>query len=233
MYNRQKIKAILHPIVTSAYEAESSDNDLRKNTLDVFSASIDSAIRGISFDEWLLQEKQRQVQKTLQNRIGELHQEILGTFDGVNSLGVGEIIDLKSTSKKFIAEIKNKHNTTKGNHKTMVYDDLEACLKGEDPDVIAYYVEVLPRNGKTYNEPFTPPDNVLKTRRPLNERIRRIDGMSFYTLASGSTETLLEIYKLIPELIAEILYESYAITINPKNSISLPEFNIIFNSSKE
>lgn len=228
MFKRDAIKNILRPIVKSAYEAETTDKDLRKNTLDIFSASLDSCVRGISFDEWMSQEKQRQIQKTLQNQIGELHQEILGTFDGVQSLGVGQIVDLSSDQKKFIAEVKNKHNTTKGNHKCAIYDDLQACLNMKSNDTIAYYVEILPQNGKIYNEPFVPSDNVTKTRRIENERIRKIDGKSFYALVSGSPNTLEELYKLLPELVCEILQDDYDIKRNFEKYIDLNEFNYIY-----
>jgi len=228
MFKRDEIKNILLPIVKSAYESETTDKDLRKNTLDIFSASIDSSVRGITLEEWMAQEKQRQIQKTLQNQIGELHQEILGTFDGVESLGVGQIVDLSSDEKKFIAEVKNKHNTTKGNHKCAIYDDLQACLQKKNDETIAYYVEILPPNGKTYNEPFTPADNVKKTRRPVNERIRKIDGQSFYTLVSGNKNALKELYILLPELVCEILKEEYGIERDFKNYIDLSEFNYIY-----
>ena len=62
-FNREKIKEILMPIVMQAYETKDSNLDIRKNTLDIFSASIDSAIRGISLQEWESQERQRQIQK--------------------------------------------------------------------------------------------------------------------------------------------------------------------------
>lgn len=228
MFKRDKIKNILLPIVKSAYESETTDKDLRKNTLDIFSASIDSSVRGITLDEWRVQEKQRQIQKTLQNHIGELHQEILGTFDGVESLGVGQIVDLSSDQKKFIAEVKNKHNTTKGNHKNAIYDDLQACLKGKDNDFIAYYVEILPKNGRVYNEPFTPSDNVSKENRVENERIRKIDGQSFYTLVSGNENALKELYVLLPELVCEILKEEYGIERDFNNYIDLEEFEYIY-----
>jgi hypothetical protein len=228
MFKRNEIKKIIYPIVKSAYESETTDKDLRKNTLDIFSASIDSSVRGITFDEWMIQEKKRQVQKTLQNQIGELHQEILGTFDGVKSLGTGQVIDLESYTKKFIAEVKNKHNTTKGNHKCSIYDDLASCLTCKENDVIAYYVEILPKNGKQYNEPFTPPDNVQRQRRPLNDRIRRIDGKSFYTLVTGNINALEDLYKLLPELVCEVLEEEYKVTRNPVDYISQQEFDYIF-----
>ncbi|EBF7359506.1 Eco47II family restriction endonuclease [Salmonella enterica subsp. enterica serovar Edinburgh] len=226
VFDRSSLKKILTPIVKSAYESEPSDEDLYRNTLDIFSASLDSAIRGITMDEWKSQEKQRQIQKTLQNKIGDLHQEILGSLQGVTSLGVGKIIDLEGNG--FIAEIKNKHNTTKGNHKVSVYDDLNACLSKKDAGTIAYYVEILPKNGRAYNKPFVPSDNKLKATRPINERIRQVDGNTFYKIVTGEDGALRELYELLPELTAEILKDLYNEQRNPSDYIEVNEFNRIY-----
>jgi len=52
-FDRNKIKAILKPIIIEAYQAEVSDKDLRANTLDIFSASLESTLKDISFAEWV------------------------------------------------------------------------------------------------------------------------------------------------------------------------------------
>lgn len=225
-FDKEKIREILEPIVSEAYDAQTTESDLRRNTLDVFSASIDSAIRGISIDKWKEQERQRQMQKTLQNQIGELHQAILGTLDGIRDLGVGQVVDLEGDN--FIAEIKNKHNTTKGNHKIAIYDDLENRLQGKDRSTKAYYVEILPQNGKSYDKPFTPSDNKTKKRRNENSRIRQIDGQSFYTLVTGNENALRELYSLLPEVTTEILNDKYGKKQNAKDHMDIKEFDHIY-----
>ena len=95
-FDRNKLKGVLLPIVKSAYDSQDSSADLRRNTLDVFSASLESALKGITFEEWLEQEEKRQIQKTLQNHVGDLHQQILATLDEVEDLGTGQVLDLKS-----------------------------------------------------------------------------------------------------------------------------------------
>lgn len=229
-FDRNKVKEILRPIVKSAYEAQrDADRELHKNTIDVFSAVIESTIKGISMEEWMIQEKQRQIQKTLQNKIGELHQGVLGTIDGINNLKTGNIVDLNAEEKGFIAEVKNKHNTTKGNHKKSIYEDLKACLdKSSNEDLIGYYVEILPKNGKSYDEVFTPSDNVHKNRKQTNERIRRIDGKSFYEKATGNPRAILELYQLLPVLTSEILEEEYGEKRNPSSYINMEEFERVY-----
>lgn len=228
-FDREKIKNILVPVIVSAYTAleASKADDIFKNTLDIFSWMADSLVQGISTEEWLKLENRRQTQKTLQNAIGDLHQKFLGTVSGAKELGVGQLIDLVLDDKKILAEIKNKWNTTKGNHKVNIYDDLEKALSTHS-GYTAYCVEILPKNGKRYDKPFTPPDNKTKKPRPKNEFIRVIDGYSFYALVTGQEDAIKELYILLPELIGEILKEKFNINRDIINFKNQPEFETFF-----
>ena len=114
------------------------------------------------------------------------------------------IIDVKNDSKKVVAEIKNRFNTVKGASLKNVYDDLENCLNlPKYSEYTAYYVEMIPKNKKEYNIPFTPSDNVSKINRNINQKIRKIDGKSFYDLFMGK-DSLLELLTALPKIISEI-----------------------------
>ena len=174
--------------------------DVYRNTLDPFSAMVDCAISGCSHSEWMQREVARQSQKTLQNKVGNFHESVIGCFEGWENLPVGNVIDIVNGDERVIAEIKNKHNTTKGNHKKEIYDDLESLLSGEYEGYQAYYVEVLPKNRDVYNECFTPSDNVTGRNRPARDDIRKIDGKSFYGIVSGDTGFVHRLYnKYLPE----------------------------------
>ncbi|WP_109079467.1 Eco47II family restriction endonuclease [Aggregatibacter kilianii] len=229
-FDRKKIKDVLKPLVKETLNTESDKADLRRNTIDVFSQALECTILNITREEWEQRELTRQAQKTLQNKIGELHQKILGTIDGVQDLGVGEIVDLKGP--KFIAEVKNKHNTTKGNHKVAIYDDLEKCLSDADENTIGYYVEILPPNGKSYDKPFTPSDNKTSTKRPENDRIRQIDGKTFYEKVTGNSNALEELYQMLPEITAEIIKEEFNEERDISDSLSKDEFDFIYKNKK-
>lgn len=211
--NREKVKAAILGSVKRVYLAQTADLDLYRNTLDCFSAAIDSLIQGITLDEWMAQEKERQVQKTKQNAIGSLHEDVLGSIDGVSNLSVGQLIDIVSDEKKLVAEIKNKHNTTKGNHKIAIYQDLVTAVAGR-PGYTGYYVEILPAGAKQYNKCFTPSDNKFKRRMPVREDIRVIDGQSFYKLLTGSDDALPELYRELPSLVAEIIREEFGVELD-------------------
>jgi hypothetical protein len=229
-FDRELLKNAIRISVRRVYEAQISNLDLYRNTLDCFSAAIDSTVQEISLDDWMKQEKERQVQKTKQNAIGSLHEEIMGSIPGVVNLSVGQLIDIVCDEKKVLAEIKNKHNTTKGNHKSAIYDDLEKAIS-DKPGYTGYYVEVLPKGQKTYNKPFTPSDNRTKQRRRENVFIRQIDGRSFYKLLTGYHNAIDELYTNLPDIVAEILNEEFKITLDPTCVTNSTAFELNFRKS--
>lgn len=228
-FSRNAIKDAIYPSIRRIYDAQHSDLNIYRNTLDGFSGMIDALVQDISMDEWLEQERNRQIQKTKQNAIGSLHEEIMGSIDGVENLEVGNVFDIRCDDLRLIAEVKNKHNTTKGNHKVNIYRDLEDALDSpEYHGFTAYYVEVLPKNGQRYNKPFTPPDNVSGCNMPRREDIRVIDGYSFYALLTGSPDALEELYDELPYIVAEILSEISGDDVDPDLVIESDAFNDIF-----
>ncbi|HCC84227.1 MAG TPA: Eco47II family restriction endonuclease [Candidatus Pacebacteria bacterium] len=214
--------------VINTYEKgiKKSETDLFSNVIDPFFGLFESSYHNISLEEWLTTtEKARKVGKTLANAIGEFHENILGCAKGWEKLPVGGVIDLKCDSKRIIAEVKNKFNTTKGNDKTLRYDDINSLLNKEYSGYTGYFVEIVPKN-PPYDRPFTPPDNSIgrmiknakasndllaanklseQHHRTLNENIRQIDGRSFYSLVFENPTALEELYMILPEVIAKVL----------------------------
>lgn len=188
------------------FKAKSKDKNIYENVLDPFSSIIEASINGLDYDNWIKSEMARQHQKTLQNSIGDLHQKLLGNIKDVEDLGVGGVIDIVCHKKKIIAEIKNKHNTTKGNHKVAIYDDIAALLKKpEYKGYTGYYVEIIPKKPKQTNVLFTPPDNTTQTNRPEREDIRKIDGKSFYKLLTDDENALYDMYEKISNILVKNL----------------------------
>jgi hypothetical protein len=209
---------VKNEIVLPCIHAISSPPDIYRNTLDPFSAQIDCMIRGIFPEVWVNFEKERQRQKTLQGKIGYLHENVIDCFEGWEKLEQGKVIDCKNDKNMIIAEIKNKHNTTKGNHKKDIYDDLEHQIDTIYQGYQAYYVEILPKNKKRYSKCFTPSDNKLKTNRPSRDDIKIIDGKTFYGLVSGNDEFINKLYmEILPNSIILALQEAK----KDNNSINL------------
>lgn len=210
-FDRDALKIALKDKVIEAYKKRISPPDLYSNTLDCFSAVIDATLLGKSLAEWRKDvEEPRQTQKSIQNIVGELHEIVIATIDGYENLAVGKVIDILSDKQRLIAEIKNKHNTTKGNFKVEIYDALKSELDENYRGYTGYYVEILPPSScKKYDKPFTPSDNKIKDksekRRPSNEKIRLIDGRSFYAKITGHANAIDELYNELPFILREIL----------------------------
>jgi len=207
--NKDLFEKVEEVINLTQVAVDKCDKNLYKNAVDPFSAIFDTLIQGISLKQWVAQEGSRQIQKTMQNAVGNFHQKVLGCVRGWEDMGTGHVFDLLNSKKRIIAEVKNKFNTTKGNHKVAIYDDLKSQLENKYRGFTAYYVEVIPQNRKEYNDPFTPSDNKTKTRRTKNEKIGRIDDNSLYFYATGEKNALKMLYNVLPTVIGIILNKNH------------------------
>lgn len=174
-----------------------SEETVFKNAIDPFSAVFEAECLGLSLQEWLGNEKMRQNQKTLQNAIGDFHQNILGSIEGWESLPVGGKVDVRNYQKKIVAEIKNKYNTCNSKSAQGVFDELSEAIQGDYKGFTAYHVQIIPKNKREY-------DKVWTHKRNTNDSIRLIDGKSFYKLASGYDNAIELLYKAVPEVISKI-----------------------------
>ncbi|WP_425360261.1 MULTISPECIES: Eco47II family restriction endonuclease [unclassified Candidatus Tisiphia] len=159
-----------------------------RNVVDPFSIIFEMASFKINSSEWLKSEKSRQSQKTLSNHLGDFHQQILGAFDGWESLSSGQMVDIVNHDKKIIGEVKNKHNTLKGSDKASMYYKLENLVmqKGHMyKGYTAYYIEIIPKKPKRYNIEFVPSNASTGVICPRNRLTRQIDGDSFYSQFRG------------------------------------------------
>jgi len=175
-----------------------------KNVIDPFAAIFEMSGFEVDYDTWLKSETTRQAQKTLQNHIGDFHQNILGYSNGWKNMKVGNVIDLVSEENKTIAEIKNKYNTISGGKLSELYYSLDKLVSPKSSiykSYTAYYVAVIPQKGKRYNRLFTPSDKEKGAKCPQNEHIREIDGASFYSLVTGSENALENLFDVLPEVI--------------------------------
>ena len=178
-----------------------------KNVIDPFSAIFEMAGFGMSYDEWIKSEKARQAQKTLQNFVGEFHQNILGLCKGWDNMGKGKIIDLHSADKKIVAEIKNKYNTLSGGKLADLYKSLENLVMDKASmykGFTAYYVSIIPDKPERFNKPFTPSDKEKGQKCTSNDAIRYIDGASFYSLVTGEHNALEKLFDTLPLIISSI-----------------------------
>lgn len=196
------VGAVSSVIKTAQNASEKAESEFEKNVLDPFAALFSMSYNAITLDEWNKLEKERQSQKSIQNAIGEFHQNLLGKFHGWQNPGRGGSVDLINDQKKFIAEIKNKHNTMNSSSAAETYNKLANHLKYDRKGYTAYLVQIVPKHAEDYDIEWSP--NLTTT--ALRHDIRRIDGESFYDLASGEKDTMHRIYEKTPEIVANILH---------------------------
>jgi hypothetical protein len=188
---------------------DKSDKSFYRNGIDPFSALFDAACQGITLEQWLNLERKRQAQKTLQNALGNFHQQLLAKVADWEIPNLG-FVDLVSEKYKVVAEVKNKHNTVKKSDLKDVYDELQNAVLHKTSrynGFKAYYVTVIPASSKRFKKEFTPSDNETKTVRQGNKQILEIDGYSFYALVTGEENALKQLYQALPAVIKEVLAE--------------------------
>jgi hypothetical protein len=179
---------------------------LGRNVIDPFSMLIEMASFDLNSEQWVKSEENRQIQKSLSNDIGLLHQKILGSVPGWKDLQTGNVIDLVSHDMKIIAEIKNKHNTLKGSDKIGTYKELESLVMPKTSiykGFKAYYVEIVPSTSNGYEKSFTPSDKKTGTPCDPNPNIIQIDGLRFYKLVTGVDDALEQVFNALPKVIKD------------------------------
>jgi hypothetical protein len=195
------VKQLLDKAIKAQQEAKVN---FGKNVIDPFSAIFEISGFEMDFDYWIKSETARQAQKTLQNHIGEFHQNILGSCKGWTNMKTGHVIDLVSDEKKIIAEIKNKYNTISGGKLADLFYSLEGLVMPKASiyrNYTSYYVAIIPKNPARFDREFTPSDKEKGEKCPSNDKIREIDGASFYSLVTGENDALENLFDLLPDVI--------------------------------
>ena len=195
-------------VIHAIHRTREADFDLGRNALDPFGAIFQCAALDTDLEGWKEFELQRQTTKAIQNAIGAFHQELLGSLPGWQLVPPSGGLDIVSVDKRICAEVKNKYNTTKGNHLPRLYDDLETARKSHakahpgDTPFTAYIVHIIPRSPADYDHTFTPTDAGVE--RPEDPYVREITAALFYDRATGRKGALREVYQALPQLLDDV-----------------------------
>jgi len=181
-----------------------------RNTIDEFKTLFDICVNQSNFEEWTNFEIVRQNDKTINNKIGEFHQELLGKVNGWIDLGIGDEteIDLKKEDNTVFIELKNKYNTMNSSSEKTCREKLENIIE-KYPNATAYWAYVINKNYKSENR-------VWNYKKRQDERIRRISGDKLYEMITGDSEALEKVYEAIPKAIVDILGEEYTLSSHDK-----------------
>ncbi|MEO1210935.1 MAG: Eco47II family restriction endonuclease [Cyanobacteria bacterium J06638_20] len=185
--------------VHSAYESAAQNTDLEKltrNVIDPFSFFCETSLaEDISVETWLINEAQRQIQKTLSNALGDFHQMILGSVEGWENLGTGHStgLDLKRSDNRIYVELKNKHNTMNASNKVGVFQKLEEVANSDDQPT-CYLVQIIRDTKHPYEKQW-----VFKSQDVIYQhpRVLRISGDLFYDMVAGQ-DSLKDLVDVLP-----------------------------------
>lgn len=89
------------------------------------------------------------------------------------------LLDVAKKDRSIVVEIKNKSNTVKGSDLKSIYDNMEVCVQDDEYD-LSIYTYIVPKNTVKVDQFFTPSDNKTKTKRPINKKIKELDGETFF-----------------------------------------------------
>lgn len=214
---------------------QSAKKDFYKNVIDPFGAILVSSTFNSDFDEWREGEIVRQSLKTVSDKIGFFHQQIIGSIAGWEDLQVGRGLDVINRDTKIIAEVKNKHNTTKGDTQIAVYDAINEAISpkvSQYNGYTGYYVTIIPSRPGRINKPFTPSDNKTKINRPINENIRHVDGATFYEIVTGEKDALEMLFNALPTAIENTINTHFPEFFSKDKAYAregVQQFNELFN----
>ena len=176
-----------------------SEKRLHKNTIDPIKLLFDLSNIELEFDEWVAAERIRQAGKTVNNRIGEFHQKLLGGVEGWKDLGVGDDskIDLAREDKTAFLEIKNKYNTTNSDSLEAVRIKLEHVVKLH-PHANAYWAFIISKGGDSGETVWHKKGHKSKN------TIRKIWGANVYELVTGKKDSLQEMWSALPLALSDL-----------------------------
>lgn len=175
-----------------------SKKSLYKNKVDVIKLTFDSKFNEIWEENLIESEILRQIDKSINNSIGTFHEQILG---GIKGFETGNLAgyDIKATDNTLFADVKNKHNTMNSSSAEALFQKL-ARYADTHKKSKCYWVQILAK--KSFCELWS---GDLNGKEYSHSRVYKISGDQFYSLLSGEENALYNLYKALPEAIAEYL----------------------------
>lgn len=139
--------------------------------------------------------------KTIQNRIGLFHQDVLGSAPGwENSGSTGGVIDLQSSAtvplvgdRIVVAELKMRYNTIKASDEHVVWDQLKDAVNviGQK-HTVGYLFQLVPKNRASYDREWK------VSGRPTVKYVRCADGVTAYHIVTKDPNALYDLLQHLP-----------------------------------
>ena len=193
-------------MVFNEYQAKYSGFDLKKfskNLVDPFEMIFTAKITGLSADQWIMQEANRQINKSITNVIGSFQEEVLGHAPNFKRYKVGQpgshSMDIINDSRTIFADVKNKFNTLKGANKPDLFRNFQDVLR-DYPNATTYYVQIIAKGSFNRQWAFT-----AKDKKYFNPRIREISGDQFYKIVFGIDDAFYQLINALPKALEDYM----------------------------
>ena len=174
-------------------------SSLFNNVVDPFKMVFE--VEKIGVKEWIRKEILRQLDKSVEQKMGEFHQRVLGGVEGWTDLKVGKGIDLVNKNETIFFEVKNKYNTCSDSALKDVRRKLED-ITSKKHDASAYWAYIISNAKKKSGEAIWVKKGFNKI-----DSVKYIWGESVYEKVTGDSKALYKIYKTLPRVIAEVTKE--------------------------
>lgn len=205
----------------SKYRFEINLKEFNKNLIDPIKLTFDSKIYGKTIKEIIEAESIRQIDKSNTNHIGYFHQNIFRYINKewqVPQKGY----DITNETKKIYVEMKNKHNTMNSSSAQKTYIKMQNKILRND-EATCYLVEIIAKKSQNITWKIS-----LDSERLSNKNIRKISIDKFYELVTGIPTAFLELCKVIPTVIDDVISQN-----NNNGTISSTVFSELLNISSD
>jgi len=112
-----------------------------KTVADPFARTVLMNFEGLTEDDWTNMDRRRLYMKSVEDKLGNMHEELMGKFPGYVCMRVGDKTgcDVRNTDGSMVMEVKNRHNTMNSSSAKSVVEKLS---KLADKGVNAILVQV-------------------------------------------------------------------------------------------
>lgn len=173
-------------------------NKFYKNKVDPIKFNFDMQFNEINIKEYVLSEIARKNDKTINNAIGTFHENLLGGIKGFENIKLGGY-DVRKLDNTIFAEIKNKHNTIKGEDLKGIHNKLSE-IADNYPNSTCYLVHIIALKSRNEIWEFT-----SKGKPYRHPRVRLISADKFYELVTGRKNAFKELCDILPQATQDFL----------------------------
>lgn len=193
----------IYGYVKSYVERFATEIDLNKfnrNIVDPIKLTFDAKVYGKSWEEVILDECVRQIDKANSNVLGYFHQNLFRLAG--NGWSVPEHgFDIVNDKRHIYVELKTKHNTMNA---ASARDTMLSMFNkvSNDPNAVCMLVEVIATQSQ--NKRW---EGTFKGQYLSHERILRVSMDKFYEIVFGEANAFAKLCKALPKILEDVVKE--------------------------